>query len=104
MNIDSMKGAVEHIDQIISEEEESLMIAEQQRDLVYNFCKEYLLENGYEIEESTQERDNKNEGENTYEDVTGEKQMISKDELAEMESVIYSISFGKQKHEKRITY
>lgn len=30
-----------------------------------------------------------------YEDVTGEKMYISDEELAEMESVIYSISFGK---------
>lgn len=31
-----------------------------------------------------------------YEDVTGEKQYMSTEELNEMESVIYSISFGKQ--------
>ena len=102
MNIEAMKGAVEQIDQIISEEEESLMIAEQQRDLVYNFCKEYLQENGYELEDSAQERDKAEE--QTYEDVTGHKQYVTRDELAEMESVIYSISFGKQKHDKRITY
>jgi hypothetical protein len=30
-----------------------------------------------------------------YEDVTGEKLIISEEELSEMESVIYSISFGK---------
>jgi len=30
-----------------------------------------------------------------YEDVTGEKQYLSMEEVNEMESVIYSISFGK---------
>ena len=39
-----------------------------------------------------------------YEDVTGEKQYMSTEELNEMESVIYSISFGKQTIQKRITY
>lgn len=79
------------------------MIAEQQRELVYNFCREYLEENGYEIEGSTQEGNN-NKDQNTYEDVTGQRQFVSREELAEMESVIYSISFGKQKVDKRITY
>ena len=32
---------------------------------------------------------------NNYEDVTGEKQYVSFEDLEEMESVIYSISFGK---------
>ena len=39
-----------------------------------------------------------------YEDVTGEKLVMSQEELGEMESVIYSISFGKQTIDKRITY
>jgi len=39
-----------------------------------------------------------------YEDVTGEKLVMSQEELGEMESVIYSISFGKQAIDKRITY
>ena len=30
-----------------------------------------------------------------YEDVTGEKMYLSQEEVGEMESVIYSISFGK---------
>lgn len=30
-----------------------------------------------------------------YQDVTGEKMYLSQEELSEMESVIYSISFGK---------
>lgn len=39
-----------------------------------------------------------------YQDVTGEKLYISPEEVNEMESVIYSISFGKQTIDKRITY
>lgn len=69
-----------------------------QRDLVNNFCKEYAIENGFTIRGS---HDNL---QNDYQDVTGEKMFLTVDELNEMESVIYSISFGKQTTQKRITY
>jgi len=36
--------------------------------------------------------------------VTGERVYISKEEVGEMESVIYSISFGKQVHQKKVSY
>lgn len=39
-----------------------------------------------------------------YEDVTGQKQYLSPDEMNEMESVIYSISFGKQAIQNKVTY
>ena len=48
---------------------------------------------------------------NNYEDVTGEKQYLSFEDLEEMESVIYSISFGKmtnkstkKTYNKSVTY
>jgi hypothetical protein len=39
-----------------------------------------------------------------YEDVTGTKQYLSFEEVNEMESVIYSISFGKQTIKNKVTY
>lgn len=44
------------------------------------------------------------EPEGDYENVTGEKLYLSMEEINEMESVIYSISFGKNVTNKRITY
>ena len=72
--------------------------ADRQRDLVFNFCRDYAEENGYTIkgnDELPQNPTRIQDGFQDYEDVTGEKQYISGEELSEMESVIYSISFGK---------
>ena len=80
-------------------DEQSIMMADHQRNLVYQFCRDYAHDNGYDFQEDV--------GAATpddYQDVTGEKMFMTTDELAEMESVIYSISFGKQSKEKRISY
>lgn len=71
-----------------------------QKDMVLQFCKEYALENGFAIRDTERE----NQQQNDYEDVTGQKQYLSKEEVTEMESVIYSISFGKQSVLNKITY
>ena len=74
---------------------------ENQRDLVFQFCRDYAHQAGFFIQ------DIDNEGEelgNDYEDVTGEKAYISSEEFNEMESVVYSISFGKQITQRRVTY
>ena len=68
---------------------------------MYQFCRDYAEENGYTIKIDNQNQSGDPEGQGVdnnyqdYEDVTGEKQYISQEELSEMESVIYSISFGK---------
>ena len=68
---------------------------------MYQFCRDYAEENGYTIKTDNQNQSGDPEGQGVdnnyqdYEDVTGEKQYISQEELSEMESVIYSISFGK---------
>ena len=57
------------------------------------FVRDYVKENGFEIKEEDQKKNGDDYGD--YQDVTGQKQYITSEELAEMESVIYSISFGK---------
>lgn len=67
---------------------------------MYQFCKEYALENGFHIKGDEEEMGSP-EG---YEDVTGQRQYLSLEEVNEMESVIYSISFGKQTIQNKVTY
>lgn len=74
----------------LTPDEQSVMMADHQRNLVYQFCRDYAHDNGYDFQEDGAPDD--------YQDVTGEKNIMTNDELAEMESVIYSISFGKQIH------
>lgn len=95
-----------------------MLLADQQRNLVFNFCRDYAQEAGFTVtngQKGEKELQGTPAGSNKsnvvppdpvidYEDVTGEKMYISDEELAEMESVIYSISFGKQTHERGITY
>lgn len=82
----------------MSEQDPDMILAEQQRNLVQAFCREFAKDSGYQLPE------NHSSKESDYEDVTGERLVISEEELTEMESVIYSISFGKNRIEKSITY
>jgi len=72
----------------VTPDEQSVIMADHQRNLVFQFCRDYAHDNGYDFQEDGAPDD--------YQDVTGEKMFMTNDELAEMESVIYSISFGKQ--------
>ena len=64
-----------------------------QKNMVFTFCKDYIEENGYSIRPA--DGDTRKEEFADYQAVTAESQYITEAELAEMESVIYSISFGK---------
>ena len=74
----------------ITLDEQSIIMADHQRNLVYQFCRDYAHDNGYDFQEDGEPED--------YQDVTGEKNIMTNEELTEMESVVYSISFGKQSH------
>lgn len=46
---ESASKAEQPPDGLESEQDPSMILADQQRDLVFNFCREFAEENGYEI-------------------------------------------------------
>ena len=63
---------------MLAEDEAPFVFADQQRNLVYNFCRQFAEEAGYTIDEKDDKlADN-------YENVTGEAMVLSQEELNEM--------------------
>ena len=91
----------------VPNEENELLFMDRWQNLVTSFCRNFAEEVGYILpkrgEDSEKEPDDISEKVD-FEDVTGEKNYISEADLADMESVVYSISFGKQIHERKICY